>query len=190
MFMQEKNKEVEVKYLLKNANDSVESLDLWATSLFKNQYQHDYYYVPSHRDFLSASPVSEWLRVRETEKKNTINYKHWDNNAGQTITCDEYEVLIDNSFNMKDILKKLDFSEIVTVEKYRSSWSYKNIEISIDNVVGLGYYIEFELMQKLDSEIEYINFVKSIAGDFGFELGDQNFDGYPMLLINQQKDNR
>ena len=57
-----------------------------------------------------------------------MNYKHWyPENTKYTTHCDEYEAEVINSKQLENILKALDFSKIVTVEKKRNVFLYQNI---------------------------------------------------------------
>lgn len=54
------------------------------------------YYIPAHRNFLDKKPVSEWLRLRESNKGISLDYKKWHNEDGnKTVSCDEFETKIE-----------------------------------------------------------------------------------------------
>ena len=187
-----KKQEVEVKYPLNNVSSVIKKLaELQALKRVSDQYQLDVYYTPPHRDFLDNKIVSEWLRLRSTEKKKTINYKRWLPIGAEIQThCDEYETVVGEIDTITNILVALDFKEIIRVEKKRSSWVYKNVEISIDQVSELGDFIELEYMEEVaDNEINAIhNLFNSIISELNAEVGDQDRRGYPYLLIELQKE--
>lgn len=187
--MSNSNIEIEAKYILHNPQECANKLEVIAKALLKDQLQCDHYFIPQHRNFLLASPISEWLRIRETKSGSTLNYKNWHNKKGLTLSCDEYEIAIEKPNIMKIILTELDFKEIVTVEKYRSSWLYRGVEISIDKVTNLGSYVEFEIKESSNEETSKHNkLIQSIISDFNFDLGEQNYEGYPILILNNKKD--
>jgi adenylate cyclase class 2 len=88
----------------------------------------------------------EWLSIRLRDGKTTMNYKHWyPENAKHTTHCDEYEVEVDDKIQAEEILKALKFNKFVSVEKKRRVFSYKDsLEIALDEVSELGYFIEVE----------------------------------------------
>lgn len=113
--------------------------------------QFDEYFVPAHRDFLNVRPVSEWLRIREVGDEYSLNYKNWHfTKNGKSYHCDEFEIEIKNSDQMRKILKVLDFKPIVTVDKARRSWLYDDWEISLDRIKELGDFAEIEYKGNVD----------------------------------------
>lgn len=183
-----KYQEVEVKYPLHNREvvlQQINNLNMVCTRT--NEYQNDTYYTPIHRDFLSQQIVSEWLRIRETNTKCTLNFKQWLPIGAEIQNhCNEYETVVQDIYALKTILKLLDFKEIIVVNKTRSSWIYENVEISIDYVDGLGSFIELEAMDEVikDSKIEdvhkhFINILSVLKA----ETGKRDRRGYPYLLL-------
>jgi len=148
--------------------------------------QIDNYFVPIHRNFTKVRPIKEWLRLRNSSGKNTINYKNWhyDKN-GRSHFADEYESEISDPRKMKGIFKALDMKPIVTVHKKRGTWIYKEWEIAIDSIKNLGDFVEIEYKgkdkDKKPAEItqEMVNFLKKI------DCGEikRNYLGYPFQLL-------
>jgi len=186
-----KLQEVEVKYPLLNQSKVLSVLKtLGAEKKVDNQYQLDIYFTPSHKDFLDNEIVSEWLRIRKTEKKNTVNFKRWLPVGAKIQThCDEFEVNINDVETMEMIFKSLDFQEIIRVEKTRNSWVLNGIEISIDAVEGLGCFIELEAIDKVEEKdipLVHEKF-KNLLGLLNAETGEQDRRGYPYLIIEMKK---
>lgn len=185
--MDRKNIEVELKFPLKNYEELVRNLNLIGQLERKDSYQKDIYYVPPHRDFLKQKPISEWLRIRETEKGFTITYKNWHNSGNKkTISCDELGTAIIDGISLKTILKNLNFREIVVVEKIRSMWIYKNVEISIDKVTNLGNFIELEIRRNFKNVQEAKAHLHSILKEVNAKVGSQDFKGYPIRILKQK----
>jgi len=175
--------EVELKYPLKNPKKTITWLNNNATKKSEKS-QKDTYYIPKHRDFTKADPISEWLRLRESEK-NTINYKHWHNkDSNDANSCDEYQTVVDIK-SMSLILKALDFKKIIIVDKKRMTWDYKKAEIAIDNVTGLGYFIELEAKEFSDIEQAKVHLFKLIE-EIDVDVGKIDTKGYPWHLLENQ----
>ena len=108
----------------------------------KEEDQNAVYYKLSHRDM-----NSEWLRIRRENSNYVLNYKKKNDDV-----IEEYEVLIDNVNNLKQIFNYLDFKESIHVDKHRIAYLYKDkYEFSFDDVKCLGLYVEIELKKFDDS---------------------------------------
>jgi len=186
-----KYQEVEVKYPLFNSDQVISILgELKADKKVENQYQLDVYFTPYHKNFLDNDIVSEWLRIRKTDKKNAVNFKRW-LPLGAKIQnhCDEFEVIINDFAGMELMLKALDFCEIIRVEKTRNSWIFNDTEISIDIVKDLGCFIELEAVEQVSEEnIQAVHEkFKSIITLLKADVGPQDRRGYPYLIIELKK---
>src|SRR3989344_3134014 len=148
-------------------------------------HQIDDYFVPPHRDFLKERPLREWLRLRDADGTYSVNYKNWhyDEQGKSLHWADEFESPIENSEAMRNIFTALNFKQVVTVDKKRQIWIYKDYEIAIDAVLGLKETIEIEYKGKgMDKEKivkEMIAFLKDIGCGI-LEIGN---DGYPFQLL-------
>ncbi len=183
-----KDVEIELKFPLLNHKAVSQRLACLATPKKKNDVQKDTYFVPLNRNFLAKNPVSEWLRIRETNRSCTINYKHWHNEKNKkTIVCDEFETGIENPETLKKILVSLDFKEIVIVEKRRNTWEHKGVNIAIDEVKDLGFFIEVETKGSLSNITKAKQGLYSVLADVGAETGEQDFEGYPYLILKKKK---
>lgn len=179
------NKEIEIQVQVENAEKLIAFLNKNATFIGR-KHQVDKYFSPAHRNFVKAKPVAEWLRLRDSSGKYSINYKYWHyDKDGRSHYCDEYETPIEDIGQMKKIFNSIDIKEIVVVDKIRSAYSFEKYEVAIDKVKGLGDFIEIEYKGKLekrkpkDITKEMVNFLKQ------FDCGkiSINYVGYPFQLM-------
>jgi len=178
--------EIELKFPLQNPNDLKEKLNYIALPEKENDFQKDTYYLPPHRNFLKSKPISEWLRIRESRKGFSINYKKWHNKDGsKAVSCDEFETKLEDIAALMKIFESLDIKELIVVEKTRYSWSYKGTLIALDSVNGLGDCIEIEAKGNFKSIEDAKKHLYSVLGEIGAKTGEQDFEGYPMLLLRQ-----
>ncbi len=185
--MDMKHVEIELKFPLLNHKELKEKLDSIAKPGKQNDVQKDVYFNPPHRDFLSKKLVSEWLRLRESKKGSSLNYKNWHKEIDpKSVSCDEFETKIDNTVSLRKLLESLDFRELVTVEKNRSTWNYKDTEIAIDEVRDLGTFIEIEAKRSFANIEEAKKRLYMILEEIGAEVGPQDFDGYPYMLMKKK----
>lgn len=76
---------------------------------------------------------------------------------GQTkLVSDEYEFAVDDGNAARQILTALGWQEIVTVDKVRLESKTKDYTICIDEVAGLGLFIELEVLAEDDANANNI----------------------------------
>lgn len=177
--------EIEIQVNIENSEPLLNFLEGNA-NFKKESHQIDEYFSPAHRDFVGIRPVAEWLRLRDSSGKYSINYKNWHfDDEGKSHHCDEYETKIEDVTQLRKILDVLNFKPLVTVDKKRKVWTYKNYEIAVDSVKGLGDFVEIEYIGKEESveprkvTVEMINFLK----DIGVGEIKRNYVGYPFQLL-------
>ena len=70
---------------------------------------------------------------------------------GQTkLVSDEYEFVVDDGNAARQMLTALGWQEIVTVDKVRLESKTEDYTVCIDEVVGLGLFIELEVLTEDD----------------------------------------
>ena len=180
-----KDVEIEVQVNIENSEPLLNFLEKNA-NFQKENHQVDEYFSPAHRSFIETRPVKEWLRLRDSDGKYSINYKNWYfDEKGTSNHCDEYETMIDDLTQAKKILKVLNFKSIITVDKLRKTWTYKDYEVDIDSIKGLGDFVEIEYIGKNEDvdpkkiTEEMISFLK----DVGCGKIKRNYVGYPFQLL-------
>lgn len=162
-----KNIEIEIQVKLQRTKPLIDFLESNAKIVGIHR-QNDEYFTPKHRNFLAKKQVNEWLRLRNSNGKHSINYKNWYYAAdGRSHHCDEFETLVDDIEIMQKILSSLDFKKICEVNKVRMIYLYKDYEIAIDKVKNLGNFVEIEYKgnsKKDPAEIaqKMVKFLKSL----------------------------
>lgn len=138
------DKEIEVRVRI----ESSENLFLFLQNKAEftgEKHQIDKYFVPAHKDFTKQRPVSEWLRLRDSSGKLSINYKNWHfEKDGKSHYCDEYETAVESIEEIEKIFKVLGMKQVVVVDKVRKNYRYRDYEFAIDSVKGLGDFVEIE----------------------------------------------
>jgi predicted adenylyl cyclase CyaB len=184
------NKEIEIQVQVEHIKPLLGFLKKNA-ELIGESSQIDRYFTPQHRNFLDKYPTEEWLRLRDAGGKFTITYKKWkyDEND-QGLYADEYETIVQDINQMENIFKSVDMKEVATVNKIsRQTWIYKDYEVVIDNIKGLGQFVELEYCGKSKSpdhkkiNAQMIKFLK----DVGCGKVTQNHSGYPIMVMFPEK---
>jgi len=179
------NIEIEIQVNIENSKPLMDFLEKNA-EFISEEHQIDEYFSPTHRDFIEARPVKEWLQLRDSGDKYSMNYKNWYfNKKGGSNYCDEYETRLENLNQVRKILGILNFRLLVRVDKLRKIWKYKDYEIAVDSVKNLGDFVEIEYIGKNENirpEIitqEMIDLLKKInCGKI-----KRNYVGYPFQLL-------
>lgn len=178
-----KRNDIETEIKIKLSKKEFEELKIFMknNAKFVNEVrQIDTYYEPTHRSFLNSNPITEWLRIGKRGNKNILNYKNWYSD----MSCDEYEVEINNDKEMDKILKVLGLVQVVVVDKIRNSFIYLDkYEIALDYVKELGYFVEIEIKKYTKSIMEECDELLKLAKGLNLNLDNVDKRGYPYHLI-------
>jgi len=172
------NIEMEIKIKLsKDEYDNLNNLMSTKGKLLLESNQEDIYY---QSDYLIAD-INKWLRIRTSGNKKILTYKNHTNK----MYCEEYEVEIDNSDNLKKIFDSIGLTKIIIVHKNRKIYNYLDkYEVSLDKVDNLGYFIEIEVKETINNfSEEYDNLLKN-SKKLGLNLNNIEQKRYPQLMLN------
>jgi adenylate cyclase class 2 len=178
--------EIELKFPLLDINGLITTLNS-ISKKEKESLQIDYYFNHPKRSFLATKPVSEWLRIRESDKGNSINYKNWHKDLdAKSISCDEFETKVEDVSQCKKLFAALGFEELMTVEKKRSTYIVDSVEVAVDEVKGLGNFIELEAKKPFENTGEAKKHLFKVLEKIGAKVGEQDFEGYPYLILKKK----
>lgn len=151
-------------------------------------FQKDTYYIPAHRNFLANKWPNEWLRLRETSRGASLDYKNFHRETPEKAAdyCDEFQTKIESADELRKIFLNLNFSEAVIVEKSRSAWNYKNVEIAVDEVKNLGFYVELESKRDVKDPKEEKHYLFSVLSELNAKVGEEDTYGYPYLILKKR----
>ncbi len=130
-------------------------------------------------DMIPKNP-NKWMRLRTNGEKTTLTIKEIVDNmiAGGT---KEWEVLVSDFDETKNILNELGFEHRNYQENYRTMYVYKDAEISIDSWPKIPTYCEVEcddetqineLLKKLnlDNEVTTLDVVEIYKQKYGIDI--------------------
>jgi adenylate cyclase class 2 len=111
------------------------------------QRETDRYFTPAHKNILAQD---EALRLRHLEPAGDgdawrVTYKGR-NESEALHSRKEIETSAGDGAALLEILERLDFQTVATVEKNRHSFSKDGVTICIDEVTGLGDFLEIEIL--------------------------------------------
>ena len=182
------NIEIEMKY--KITNEIYEKIIKYfkvEKILAVVENQNDMYFSPTHFPFFGGKIDNECLRIRILENKNILSYKKFiPKDKKSPAHCIEHELEISDGEKMKLILEDLRIEEAFTLKKERKIFIYKkNIEIALDHVEDLGFFIELEIKNKENIE-QSLKEMTAFVKKFEITENMRNYEGYAYLLFNQK----
>ena len=157
-------KEIEVEVTFSNKKEEV------IKKLSKFEYVgekeiYDIYYYDPQRDNLKPEDdlrLNETFRIRKTNNTCYVTYKKQHFKGKLWIYSDEYETKIEDYDTIKKIIFLLGLEPLITVHNKRKIYKYKEYEIELEDVEGLGIFIEVERISNDKDEMK----VKEEIRDF------------------------
>ena len=153
--------EIEIKAYCNDFTSLVERIKTLGGISERELEQEDRYYNHPSRDFVKTD---EALRVRSDVSGSVITYKG-PKLSTVAKTRREVETGIEDLSKMGEILILLGFRESGVVRKKREVYSLGDVEICIDHVEGLGFFVELEKIASDREAVEKELF--ALAADLG-----------------------
>ncbi len=91
------------------------------------------------------------FRVRAADGKYRVTYKGVKKDK-ETTSREEIEIGIESAAKMIEILEHMGFIRLCEIKKKRKSYLLAGLKISLDEVEGLGSFMEIEGMANTDAE--------------------------------------
>ena len=175
--------EVEAKYSI-NDIDSIEKKLRELEAIFINEeFEVDYYFQHPCRDF---AKTDEALRIRRANDIVELTYKG-PKVSIKTKSREEINVRVSDMDAAIRMLEKLGFKVVHIVRKNRKKYRLENnINISLDNVEGLGSFIEIEIITNEKDWDKAEEKIMSLARTLGLK-GKPIIKSYLELLLEREK---
>jgi adenylate cyclase, class 2 len=174
---------IEVEVKARAPEDMAERIAALGAALLVVENHKDLYFNSPLRDFKASD---EALRIRIKEDGARLTYKgsklDW-----TTKSRLERTVKIDDPAQMEQILYALGFVLSAQVRKRRSKYSYEGVVLALDEVEGLGRFVEVEAEGEGDYK-EQRQKVLSILGRLG--LHESIRSSYLELLEEKKKNEK
>lgn len=130
--------EVEAKFIYKEGVE--EKLREIAEPVIE-KFEHDIYFNHPCKDF---KKTDEAVRIRRDVEGVTVTYKGPKVDL-ETKSREEVKVKVDSFENAFELLRKLGFRPVREVKKLRKIYRLKGAIVCIDDVEGVGKFIEIEI---------------------------------------------
>lgn len=180
-------REIEIKLKVPDLNTIASKLEALGSTLSKPITQKDINFI--HKDDVRwFEPLtSKWVYPRlriQDGKPLTFTVKKPLKNESD---CREHEPHIDDADELRQIMDMFDYKEGVTVIKTRRTCTFHEYTITLDEVVGLGNFIEIEkVVTDGNSEKIQQEMLLFAEKDFGIKPDALILKGYDILSYEKQ----
>ncbi len=132
--------EVEVKAKVDDLKKFEAMLKSIGAQFMKKVEDVDLYFNAPHRDFMETD---EALRIRRRDGEISVTYKGPKFDL-KSKSREEVNLLINDAFTAEKLFELLGFRKAGIVKKTRLIYKLSDVEVSLDEVEGLGSFIEIE----------------------------------------------
>ncbi|KTG11287.1 adenylate cyclase [Haloprofundus marisrubri] len=156
--------------------------------------QADTYYDAPHRDFAETDEAFRIRRERRTDamadedaaETAKVTYKGPLVEA-ESKTREEFETGVDDGETMAGVLEGLGFEPAAVVEKQREYFRVDEYTVVLDDVDGLGEFVEVE-REAEESEVESVREgATAVLRELGLDPDDQIRTSYLGLLLSKRE---
>ena len=183
--------EIEVKAKLKDKDALFKHLKNAGLELHDPKYQKDTVFFPNEITDSSQHELNKnYLRIREqkTGDKEKVLFTLKQSRRNQLDSIEhELEIKKEDIQTMFSIFELLGFHQATIVEKERINANMGDIEICIDEVVGLGSYVELEKFGPDEKSEEITKELYAIFESWNIPKEDYVYLEYDTLMYEKQK---
>jgi adenylate cyclase, class 2 len=170
------NMEIEVRARINDLKGIEKSIVGFGANLVKEKKQIDKYY--GEINLYEKLGYSFLMRVRSEGDENFLTYKGAESKIDGV--WEEYEFSIDNELMAKAMLKSMGLDEIIEVKKNRIEYKLDDLTICLDEIEGLGSFIEIESLD--DNDIDK-NRLKKFMDKLDIKEDQVIHKGYVTMLL-------
>ena len=145
--------------------------------------ERDLYFNAPHRDFRETDEALRLRTVSGSRQETVITYKgaKTDHRSNTRL---EYETALGEGETARAILLALGFSPVLTVSKHRRTFRRGDVTACLDQVEGLGSFLELEhLLQDESGRDSAVDELLALLGRLGVERQSLERRSYLELLL-------
>jgi adenylate cyclase class 2 len=175
-------KEIEVKAKVHNFETLIRALENLGCVIGEGVTQEDFIFSHKNDNFLEKDVKKTILRIRKSKGKALFTIKE---SQGNELDCIEHETEVVDPGEMHQAILLMGYQEVVRLKKVRRKANYNDLEICLDEVEELGFFIEVEkIAEDVDGEkvqSELFEFLISL----GVDPADRVLIGYDTLMYKK-----
>ena len=178
--------EIERKYRLTPAQANAVKKKVQAKgTLYPPIHQVDTIYLKGVRSFMEFTQGMPVVRIRTEDSVSKLTYKRSINKAGDSV---EHELSIGNPTEMDQILRAEGYQIVTRVVKDRSEVKSGEYTYALDDVKGLGVFLEIEIIGEDDSQVESASAtINTIAATLGLDDSMIETKKYDRLMSDKER---
>lgn len=143
--------------------------------------EKDFYFNSPARDF---GRTDEALRIRSTEEGTSLTYKGPKIGLAGVKAREELIVSVNPKEEIEEILIRLGFTRTAAVEKTRETYRVEGTFVALDEVKGLGSFVEIEAPSGLGGE-EAIALISRVRGELDVKGEETTLSYLEMILATR-----
>ncbi len=177
--------EIEVKAKVENLEVIAEKLRVLGCEISEPAIQDDTIFVnytTAYDEAVSGQGMN-FLRLRKSNGKILFTIKQPQSNE---LDCLEREVEVSDAQEMKEAILLLGYHEAIQVYKTRRKTNYKEYEICLDDIRGLGTFVEVEKITENEQAEKVQEEIFSFLETLGVKKEDRIVVGYDTLMYQAQ----
>jgi adenylate cyclase class 2 len=181
--------EVEVKAAVSDKDDLITRLAERGCILGPSITQDDRVYVRNLGSLEIYLANEDFLRLRvENDERTFFAFKkHTTRTTDPNSAPLELEVEVGSRKTMERILFLMGYQEAMWIKKVRQKGTYEGWEVCVDEVEGLGTFIELEeLMDAPDTAADIQGRMEQFLDELGVSGTSNRRDRYDLLLLQQK----
>lgn len=136
-------REVEVKFRVRDTESLLVALKRRGVELDNGVFQDDQAYAPADWCYGDSKGGVSFVRLRTVGGQHTFTLKRPAENA---LSCEEFESVVTDRQQMDAAICAMGFAPTVRIAKSRRSGKVGDVAVCVDEVEGLGGFIELERM--------------------------------------------
>jgi adenylate cyclase, class 2 len=136
-------REVEVKYQIRDVEALLVALKSRGIELTAPVHQDDQAYAPDGWSYGDGRLGVSFARLRTVGGQHSFTLKRPAENA---LSCDEYETAVADRQQMDRAIRAMGFHPTVRITKVRRTAAVESVVLCVDEVAGLGTFLELEQM--------------------------------------------
>jgi len=176
-------REIEVKARVGSLESIIDTLKAQGAEVTSPVTQHDVVYGQAGVDG-EGDNTAPWLRIRsETKNGEETHFFTLKKSITNQMDSIEHETTVSDEKELQEIIKHLDFELFSDLTKTRQKAHINEIEICLDYIEGLGYFVEAERLTADD--VDYADVVEGLwvlLESIGVSRADEVTDGYDVLM--------
>ena len=177
-------KEIEVKAKITNIESLNERLTNLGCQFGSSLIQEDIIFLPIGVEFSEIVKGTPVVRIRNSNNIITLTLKKRVISENELIKL-EKEVIVSDKQMVIEVVEQMGFHEVVRVEKTRIECKYEEMTICIDNIVGLGHFIEVEKLSENEKDEKIQDYLFNFLQSLGINSENRVTKGYDTLIYEK-----